>query len=113
MEEYLTRTGVYKDSIQPVRYLWTDAFAVFNLLELYQQTKDLHYLNKAKALVNQVHSILGRHREDDGRKGWISGLEDKEAQAHPTSGGLRIGKKLNERKTGQPIDMDEEWSRDG
>ena len=47
---------------------------------------------------SQVHNILGRHREDDLRKGWISGLNEQEGSSHPTRGGLRIGKKLNERR---------------
>ena len=47
----------------PRRYLWTDAFAVCNFLELYRHTSDEKHLSLR--LVDQVHSILGRHREDE------------------------------------------------
>jgi hypothetical protein len=97
----------------PRRYLWTDAFAVCNYLELYRQTSDDRYKDFALRLVDQVHHILGRHRQDDGRSGWISGLDEQEGEAHPTKGGLRIGKKLNERKPGDPFDERLEWDRDG
>ncbi|MBN1234582.1 MAG: hypothetical protein JW999_00860 [Methanotrichaceae archaeon] len=38
------------------------------------------------SLVDQVHRTLGRHRDDDPRRGWISGLESREAEQHPTAG---------------------------
>ncbi len=71
------------------RYLWTDAFAVCNFLDLYRQTGDDRYKDFALLLVDQVHNILGRHREDDSRTGWISGLNEEDGQRHPTKGGLR------------------------
>jgi len=46
--------------------------------------------------------VLGRHRDDDTRSGWISGLDDEKGKQHPTFGGLRIGKPLNERKPNEP-----------
>ena len=95
------------------RYLWTDAFAVCNFLNLYQKTGKVAYLNLALELVNQVHHILGRHRDDDPRHGWISGLAEEDGEAHPTCGGLRIGKKLTERKPDEPLDSQLEWDRDG
>ena len=49
--------------VPPRRYLWTDAFAVCNFLELYSQTKDEKYKEFALRLVDQVHNILGRHRD--------------------------------------------------
>ena len=67
----------------------------------------------ARELVSQVHHILGRHRPDDPRRGWISGLSEEEAEAHPTFGGLRIGKALNERGPHQPADTRLEWDQDG
>ncbi|MBI1881666.1 MAG: hypothetical protein HYR94_26105 [Chloroflexi bacterium] len=97
----------------PKRYLWTDAFAVCNFLELYRQTGDEKYRQLALRLVDQVHHLLGRHRADDLRTGWISGLAELEGERHPTQGGLRIGKPLNERKPDDPFDERLEWERDG
>jgi hypothetical protein len=57
--------------------------------------------------------VLGRHREDDSRSGWISGLSEAEGEAHPTRGGLRIGKRLPERSDNEPFDERLEWERDG
>jgi rhamnogalacturonyl hydrolase YesR len=97
----------------PRRYLWTDAFAVCNFLELYRQTSDEKYKRLALRLVDQVHHVLGRHRDDDPRAGWISGLDEKEGAMHPTRGGLRIGKGMNERRPDDPYDEQLEWDRDG
>jgi len=60
-----------------------------------------------------VHEVLGRHRGDDGRSGWISGLDEAEGRQHPTSGGLRIGKPLPERRRDAPPDPRAEWDQDG
>ena len=95
------------------RYLWTDAFAVCNYLELHRRTQADEYLDCALRLVDQVHHTLGRHRKDDPRNGWISGLGDENGERHPTAGGLRIGKKLDERKPGEAYDPRLEWDRDG
>ncbi|NPV62452.1 MAG: hypothetical protein HPY61_07460 [Methanotrichaceae archaeon] len=95
------------------RYLWTDAFAVCNYLELFRQTSERAYLDLALKLVDQVHHTLGQHRQDDPRSGWISGLGEKEGTLHPTIGGLRIGKKLNERKAEEAADERLEWDQDG
>jgi hypothetical protein len=57
--------------------------------------------------------VLGRHRGDDSRTGWISGLAEPEGDLHPTCGGLRIGKRLPERPRGAPFDESLEWDRDG
>jgi hypothetical protein len=108
----VARTGVTGE-LAPVRYLWTDAFAVCNLLGFAKITGQPKYLDLARALVDQVHHILGRHRADDRRKGWISGLTDDAGQRHPTTGGLRIGKPLPERQVGEPMDERLEWDRDG
>jgi hypothetical protein len=64
-------------------------------------------------LIDQVHHVLGRHRGDDCRVGWLSGLDAAQGEAHPTAGGLRIGKLLAERRAGEPIDERREWDRDG
>ncbi len=105
MEAYAERTGITGPRPQR-RYLWTDAFAVCNFLGLGR-------LDLAKVLVDRVHHELGRHRADDSRTGWISGLPDPDGEAHPTLGGLRIGKPLPERPAGEPADERLEWDRDG
>jgi hypothetical protein len=112
MEDFAHATGLVGGAL-PRRYLWTDAFAVCNFLELYRQTRDETYQRLALRLVDQVHHVLGRHRDDDARTGWISGLGEEEGEAHPTQGGLRIGKPLNERPPGEPINQRQEWDRDG
>jgi hypothetical protein len=113
MMEYAERTGLLSTGVAPRRYLWTDAFAVCNFLELYRQTGNEHYRQLALHLVDQVHSILGRHRDDDPRTGWLSGLDDQDGKRHPTKGGLRIGKEMNERRPDETYDDQLEWDRDG
>ena len=113
MSEYAGLTGLSTAGSSPQRYLWTDAFAVCNFLELYRQTGDEHYRHLASLLVDQVHAVLGRHRADDSRSGWISGLDEQEGAGHPTIGGLRIGKEMNERRPEDPFDEQLEWDRDG
>ncbi|HYQ47473.1 MAG TPA: hypothetical protein VEP69_00280 [Thermodesulfovibrionales bacterium] len=113
MLDFAERTGLSPAAASPERYLWTDAFAVCNFLGLYRQTGDERFLRLGTALVGQVHEVLGRHRRDDGRTGWISGLSEEEGRNHPTAGGLRIGKKLNERRPSDIFDEQREWDRDG
>lgn len=113
MDDFSRRTGVGENNVKENRYLWTDAFAVFNYLELYRQLKEDRYLKQAIALTKHVHYILGRHRSDDVRNGWISGLEEAAGEHHPTIGGLRIGKRMTERKVNQVINAEQEWDRDG
>jgi len=112
MDEFARSTGLASD-LAPRRYLWTDAFAVCNYLGLSRATGERRYHTLALALVDQVHSVLGRHRHDDPRTGWISGLSEAEGTRHPTAGGLRIGKKLPERGPHEPYDPQREWDRDG
>jgi hypothetical protein len=90
----------------PRRYLWTDAFAVCNWLALGED-------DRALQLISHVHQELGRHRKDNHRSGWLSGLADEEGDWHPTRGGLRIGKALPERRIDEPFHPDLEWERDG
>ena len=113
MTEFAQLTGLSPTGEVLRRYLWTDAFAVCNFLELYGQRSDEKYKHLALRLVDQVHHILGRHREDDPRTGWISGLDEREGKRHPTKGGLRIGKEMNERRPTDPFDERLEWDRDG
>lgn len=113
MMEFAAGTGLWPAGAAPRRYLWTDAFAVCNFLGLWKQTGDDRYRGVALNLVNQVHRILGRHRTDDSRTGWISGLGEEEGKRHPTLGGLRIGKGMKERRPGEPYDDRLEWERDG
>lgn len=110
---FAERTGLSEDGKHPIRYLWTDAFAVCNFCELYRLTGKEDFKRLAVALVAQVHAVLGKHRQDDSRQGWISGLSDDQACEHPTAAGLRIGKKLNERGASEPFDNRREWDRDG
>jgi hypothetical protein len=113
MGDFAKRTGLEPARDHPRRYLWTDAFAVFNFLELHKRTGDQKYRELALRLVDQVHTTLGRHRGGDRRRGWISGLDEDEGAKHPTAGGLRIGKKLSERRRDEPPDPDLEWEQDG
>jgi hypothetical protein len=113
MIEFARMTGLSPTSSVPRRYLWTDAFAVCNFLGLYQETGGKEFKDLALQVVDQVHSVLGRHRHDDQRVGWISGLEEQDGRLHPTKGGLRIGKQLKERRPADPLDEGSEWDRDG
>jgi len=112
MKDFAERTGL-RSSRPQQRYLWTDAFAVRNWVELARATGEARYGELALRLVEQVHLVLGHHRDDDPRKGWISGLGAQEGERHPTRGGLRIGKRLPERLPGEPFDEQLEWDRDG
>jgi hypothetical protein len=112
MAAFAERTGLTSDRA-PRRYLWTDAFAVCNFLALADRARETRYLDLALRLVDQVHDVLGRHRPDDARRGWLSGLDEATGAAHPTRGGLRIGKPLPERRADEPFDERLEWERDG
>nr|WP_303715913.1 hypothetical protein [Methanoculleus marisnigri] len=113
MVEFARLTGLDPPIARPRRYLWTDAYAVCNYLELFRRTGEEPYRDLALRLVDQVHHTLGRHRDDDPRTGWISGLPEAEGEAHPTRGGLRIGKPLPERRPDEPFDERLEWGQDG
>ena len=113
MAEFSRLTGLLPEGTSPKRYLWTDAFAVCNFLGLYRETGEEQFKEGALRLVDQVHRVLGRHRQDDGRTGWISGLGEQEGALHPTRGGLRIGKGLRDREADEPLDERLEWDRDG
>jgi N-acylglucosamine 2-epimerase (GlcNAc 2-epimerase) len=110
---FAVRTGLCAQGDTERRYLWTDAFAVLALLGLYHRTGAREYLDWTLRLVDLVHHVLGRHRRDDPRSSWISGLSDSEGERRPTAGGLRIGKPLLERGPGEPYDEQLEWDRDG
>ena len=105
MARFSDRTGLTGAKPQR-RYLWTDAFAVCTFI-------GLGHVDEALALIAGVHRVLGRHRDDDPRRGWISGLSETDGEAHPTLGGLRIGKPMPERHAGEPPDDELEWDRDG
>ncbi|QDV20560.1 hypothetical protein Pan153_52360 [Gimesia panareensis] len=112
MDEFAIVTGL-RGEAPPRRYLWTDAFALCNYLGLYHRTKDESYLQLSQDLIQQVHHTLGRHRPESPQQGWISGLTEAEGEEHPTLGGLRIGKQLDERAPDEPFDDRLEWDRDG
>ncbi len=112
MTAFGERTGLTSPRA-PRRYLWTDAFAVCNYLALHRHTGARHWQEAARALIDQVHHVLGRHRLDDERTGWISGRAEAEGARHPTAGGLRIGKALPERRASDRPDARLDWERDG
>lgn len=112
MVAFAERTGLTSQRPER-RYLWTDAFAVCNYLGLAQATGQAQYSELALKLIHRVHDRLGKHRPDDQGTGWISGLDAQQGEAHPTRGGLRIGKDLPERKPNEPFDAELEWERDG
>lgn len=101
MSEFSERTGLTSPA-EARRYLWTDAFALHNFLDLFRRSGDDRYRAAATRLIHEVHYHLGRHRPDDPRSGWLSGLSEEEGALHPTSGGLRIGKPLPERRQEEP-----------
>ena len=74
--------GVEPYSEYKGRYLWTDAHGVCVYVALARETGDAAFLERAEALVADVHDTLGRDRR--GRP-----LGTPEA---PLAGGLRIGK---------------------
>jgi hypothetical protein len=112
MASFAERTGLGSQGVS-TRYLWTDAFAVCNFLSLARVAESQSQTDLALKLADRVHHVLGRHRPDDVRAGWISGLSEEEGEAHPTRGGLRIGKKFRERRAGERFDELLEWERDG
>jgi len=73
------------------------------------RTGEAQYRARATRLIDDVHHHLGRHRPDDPRSGWLSGLSEDEGARHPTRGGLRIGKRLPDRDPDERL----EWDRDG
>ncbi len=106
MIDFAKNTGLRGEHEQR-RYLWTDAFAVCNFIQLYNDTQDKEFETLAIDLVESVHNTLGKYREDDERSGWLA------SEDHPTKNGLRIGKALPERPKGKPINQQKEWERDG
>ena len=108
---FAERTGVHGGPQR--RYLWTDAFAVCNLLGLARATGREEHRELALRLIERVHQELGRYRPDDTRVGWLSGPAGRASEEHPTLAGLRIGKPLPERPSDQLMDARLEWDRDG
>ena len=112
MEKFASYTGLEPEIPHPKCYLWTDAFAVCNYVELYKRMNDECYLDLALKLIYQVHHILGKNREDNPNLGWISGLDDEDGEKHQTIGGLRIGKEMKERLPTESYNDPLEWDRD-
>ena len=114
MDDFAQRTGLSgKGGDVNERYLWTDAFAVQAFFGLAHACAVDSYHGLALKLIDEVHKKLGRFHPNDARKGWISGLSEEQGQKHPTAGGLRIGKKLAERRHDEPFNERLEWERDG
>ncbi|HEY4175464.1 MAG TPA: hypothetical protein VGM90_01470 [Kofleriaceae bacterium] len=105
MMAYAERTGLVGDAPNK-RALWADAFAVCNFVALDR-------VSLAGELVDTVHRTLGRHRDDDGRAGWLSGFSGVEAILHPTRAGLRSGMPRQERGPLDTLVEGDEWDRDG
>ena len=108
MTGFADRTGL-TGKVAQRRYLWTDAFALCNFLD----RRDPQNQALATQLVQDVHRVLGRYPPDDQRTGWLSALPEAEGTAHPTLGGLRIGKPRPERGPDEAFDEQLEWDRDG
>ncbi len=114
LDDFLHRTGITGEGGNPGRrYLWTDAFAVQCCFALARAEKGTNYLQHGLHLIDRVHNTLGKHRPDDSRTGWISGLSEEEGEKHPTAGGLRIGKKLPEKAAGTYSNPYKEMECDG
>ena len=113
MVEFARRSGLSPVAQSPRRYLWTDAFAVCNFLELCERTGDQKYRCYASELIDQVHRVLGRHRSDDVRKGWISGLDDEKGYHNQRWVALGLANLLRERGANKFMDEQREWDRDG
>ena len=60
MQDFAISSGLSDLSKEPRRYLWTDAFAVFNYLELYRQTGELG-LGIGLHAVNKMQNSLKKH----------------------------------------------------
>jgi hypothetical protein len=106
MHRFARETGL-TGGAPPRRYLWTDAYALCTLVGLDDAFPGRKYGAWARALIGQVHDVLGSHHPDDGRTGPLA------PSTTPLAGGLRIGKPLPERTTGEPEDPATEWNRDG
>ncbi len=114
MDDFLNRTGISDPAGNSrQRYLWTDAFAVQACFALSHLSDNENYHQHAISLIENVHAVLGRHRQDDPREGWLSGLPEEEGKLHPTINGLRIGKDLPDRPGKNVFDRGSEWNRDG
>ena len=107
MLDYADRTRIREGG--GTRYLWTDAFAVESFLALARATGKAEHRELGLLTIERVHQTLGRYRPGAPREGWLPGASAE----HPTLGGLRIGKPLEERGPGEPIDERLEWDRDG
>ncbi|MFB3886085.1 MAG: hypothetical protein ACE144_12720 [Thermodesulfobacteriota bacterium] len=103
MTEFARLTGLSPAIGEPRRYLWTDAFAVCNFLGHYQETEDREFMDLALHLVDQVHRVLGRHRHDDPRTGWISGLDEEQGEKHPTRGGVEDWQAIEGTRSWRPF----------
>jgi hypothetical protein len=112
LESFAERTGLVGSQPQR-RYLWTDAYAVCTWLSLYARHGRRQFLERATALVAQVHEVLGRHVTGPRRGQPLGGVDEQTWRRHPTRCGLRIGKPLPQRAPGEPFDERLEWERDG
>lgn len=112
MRAFVERTRVGSGEPGP-RYLWTDAFAVCNLLGLAGAGVLPAGTELARRLVEQVHATLGRHDPAHGDAAPLGARDEASRRRSPTAAGLRIGKPLPERRPDEPVDARLEWERDG
>ena len=54
---WMRREGIWPNGL---RYLWTDAFGLVLFCSLARETKDPHWLDEARWLVDEVERVLGR-----------------------------------------------------
>ena len=113
MLRFAQKTGLAPGSGSPVRYLWTDAYAVCNFLELHRRTNDGNYLKSATDLVGQVHETLAGTVKMTAGKGGSAGCRKRKAVFTLQQAGLRIGKTRPDRRQHVSADADLEWDRDG
>lgn len=111
MDGFARRTGLDGGAARR-RYLWTDAFAVCNFIGL-SEAGDADQMRRARDLVARVHDVLGAYADEDGRRGWLGGVDDDVHRRSPTAAGLRIGKSRPERRADEAFDERAEWDRDG
>ncbi len=114
MLDFAAATGLTDTAHEPRRYLWTDAFAVCNFLELIGKPVRDIYLDTALQ-TGGSGTFRSRQVQPWGcrAKAGSAASMSRPGYEHPTCGGLRIGKKLAERKPDEPFDERLEWERDG
>ena len=112
MQDYARLTGLAPANAHPRRYLWTDAFAVCNYLELFAgpMMKPIGIWLYASSIRCIIPSA-GTAKTIPDAAGSAALMSRRVSGIRP--GGLRIGKQLNERRPDEPPNERLEWDRDG